>query len=141
MKQSLPYVRAAGESWPMPLERTYFEQAYYRLAGPHVQGLAPEIYHYDPAMFAMVMEQLSPHIIMRRGLIAGRRYPQAARHVGDYIAQACFFTSDLAIPLEKKFDGVADFANNQALTPHHGRAGVHRPVPRHGAQPLDQPGT
>ena len=28
VKQSLPYVRAAGESWPMPLERTYFEQAY-----------------------------------------------------------------------------------------------------------------
>ena len=75
----------------------------------------PEIYHYDPAMFALVMEQLSPHIIMRRGLIAGRRYPQAARHVGDYIARASFFTSDLAIPLEKKFDGVADFANNQAL--------------------------
>ena len=115
VKQSLPYVRAAGESWPMPLERTYFEQAYYKLAGPHVKGLAPEIYHYDPALFALVMEQLSPHIIMRRGLIEGRRYPHAARHVGDYIARASFFTSDLAIPLEQKFAGVADFANNQAL--------------------------
>ena len=115
MKQSLPYVRAAGESWPMPLERTYFEQAYYKLVGPHVQGLAPEIHHYDPVQFALVMEQLSPHIIMRRGLIGGRRYPDAARHVGDYIARASFFTSDLAIPLEQKFAGVADFANNLAL--------------------------
>ena len=115
VKQSLPYVRAAGESWPMPLERTYFEQAYYKLVGPHVKGLAPEIYHYDPALFALVMEQLSPHIIMRRGLIDGRRYPDAARHVGDYIARASFFTSDLAIPLEQKFAGVADFANNLAL--------------------------
>ena len=61
------------------------------------------------------MEQLSPHIIMRRGLIEGRRYPHAARHVGDYIARASFFTSDLAIPLEQKFAGVADFANNLAL--------------------------
>ena len=33
VKQSLPYVRAAGESWPMPLERTYFEQAYTSLPG------------------------------------------------------------------------------------------------------------
>ena len=115
VKQSLPYVRAAGESWPMPLERTYFEQAYYGLVGPHVEGLAPEIYHYDPALFAIVMEQLSPHIIMRRGLIEGRRYPDAARHVGDYIARASFFTSDLAISLDKKFAGVADFANNLAL--------------------------
>jgi len=115
IKQSLPYVRAAGESWPMPLERTYFEQAYYKLAGPHVKGLAPEIYHYDPVLFALVMEQLSPHVIMRRGLIEGRRYPDAARHVGEYIAQACFFTSDLAIPLDGKFAGVADFAHNLAL--------------------------
>ena len=115
VKQSLPYVRAAGESWPMPLERTYFEQAYYKLVGPHVKGLAPEIHHYDPVQFALVMEQLSPHIIMRRGLIGGRRYPDAARHVGDYIARASFFTSDLAIPLEQKFAGVADFANNLAL--------------------------
>lgn len=115
VKQSLPYVRAAGESWPLPLERSWFEQAYYHHVGPHVTGLAPEVYHYDPAMFAIVMEQLSPHIIMRRGLIAGNRYPDAARAVGEYIARASFFTSDLAIPLEKKFDSVADFARNQAL--------------------------
>jgi 5-methylthioribose kinase len=115
VKQSLPYVRAAGESWPLPLERSWFEQAYYGLIGPHVQGLAPQIYHYDPALFAIVMEQLSPHIIMRRGLIAGKRYPRAARDVAEYIARASFFTSDLAIPLDRKLDGVADFAKNQAL--------------------------
>lgn len=115
VKQSLPYVRAAGESWPMPLERAWFEQAYYGRVGPHVAGLAPEVYHYDPKLFAIVMEQLSPHIIMRRGLIAGRRYPDAARDVGRYIAQASFFTSDLALSLDDKLAGVADFAKNTAL--------------------------
>ena len=29
VKQALPYVRAAGESWPMPLERAFFESSYY----------------------------------------------------------------------------------------------------------------
>jgi 5-methylthioribose kinase len=115
VKQSLPYVRAAGESWPLPLERTWFEQAYFGFIGPHVGGLAPQVYHYDPALFAIVMEQLSPHIIMRRGLIAGVCYPKAAADVADYIARASFFTSDLAIPLDRKFDGVAAFAKNQAL--------------------------
>ena len=115
VKQSLPYVRAAGESWPMPLERAWFEQTYYKLVGPQVRGLAPEVYHYDPVLFAIVMEQLSPHIIMRRGLIAGKRYPKAAPAVAEYIACASFFTSDLAISLDRKFDGVADFAKNQAL--------------------------
>jgi 5-methylthioribose kinase len=61
------------------------------------------------------MELLEPHIIMRRGLIAGRRYPQASRDVGEYIARVCFFTSDLAIPLDQKFARVADFAGNTAL--------------------------
>jgi 5-methylthioribose kinase len=115
VKQSLPYVRAAGESWPMPLERAWFEQTYYERVGQHVRGLAPEVHHYDPDMFAIVMEQLDPHIIMRRGLIAGRRYPDAARAVGEYIARASFFTSDLALPLDQKFAGVADFARNVAL--------------------------
>ena len=39
VKQSLPYVRVAGESWPMPLERAYFEQLYLRTSEPHVDGL------------------------------------------------------------------------------------------------------
>jgi 5-methylthioribose kinase len=115
VKQSLPYVRAAGESWPMPLERTFFEYAYYRRLGATVKGLVPEIFHYDPALFALVMERLSPHIIMRRGLIEGRRYPDAARLIGTYIARASFHSSDLALPLEAKFAGVAEFAANNAL--------------------------
>src|SRR5690242_13600727 len=47
-KQSLPYVRAAGPSWELPLDRAFFEAEYYRSVGPHVTGLAPEIYHYEP---------------------------------------------------------------------------------------------
>ena len=48
-------------------------------------------------------------------MIAGRRYPNLARHIGDYIARACFFTSDFARPFEEKMDAVALFAANKAL--------------------------
>jgi 5-methylthioribose kinase len=61
------------------------------------------------------MECLSPHIILRRGLIAGRRYPNIGRDIGEYIARASFFTSDFARPFEHKLDGVALFARNQEL--------------------------
>jgi 5-methylthioribose kinase len=115
VKQSLPYVRSFGEAWKMPLERAYFENSYYTLVGPHVPGLAPTVYHYSPELFCIVMEKLAPHIILRRGLIAGTRYPEVARHVGDYVARACFFTSDLAQPFEGKLDGMARFAKNQSL--------------------------
>jgi len=115
VKQALPYVRVAGANWPMTLERAFFEASYYVAVAPHVGGLIPKIHHYNPELYCTVMECLSPHIILRRGLIAGRRYPDAARDIGEFIARAAFFTSDLARPFEHKMDGVALFARNQEL--------------------------
>jgi 5-methylthioribose kinase len=115
VKQALPYVRAAGPSWPMSLDRAFYENAYYRAVAPHVGRRIPEIYHYDPEMFCTVMERLSPHVILRQGLIAGERYPTLAEDMGDYVARACFFTSDFALPFETKLDSLKLFAGNQAL--------------------------
>jgi 5-methylthioribose kinase len=115
VKQALPYVRVAGPGWPMTPERAYFEQAYFRSVAPHVGAAVPHIHHYDPQLQCIVMERLSPHIILRQGLIAGRRYPHVARDLGEYVARACFFTSDLARPFEEKMDGMALFARNQPL--------------------------
>ena len=115
VKQALPYVRVAGRSWPMTLERAFFEARYYTAVAGAVGRLIPRIYHYDPELYCTVMECLSPHIILRRGLIAGRRYPNIGRDIGEYIARASFFTSDFARPFEHKLDGVALFARNQEL--------------------------
>jgi 5-methylthioribose kinase len=115
VKQALPYVRAAGPSWPMSPERAYFENSYYTAVAPYVGELIPRIYHYDAALYCTVMERLSPHIILRHGLIAGRRYENLARDIGEYIARACFFTSDFARPFERKMDGMALFAANKPL--------------------------
>jgi 5-methylthioribose kinase len=108
-------VRAAGPGWPMPPERAHFENAYFRSVAPHVGRSIPGIHHYDPDMHCTVMERLSPHIILRQGLIAGRRYPGVARDIGEYVARACFFTSDLAAPFERKIDAMALFAANKPL--------------------------
>jgi 5-methylthioribose kinase len=115
VKQALPYVRVAGSSWPMTLERAFFEASYYAAVAPWVGGLIPRIHHYDPELYCTVMECLTPHIILRQGLIAGRRYPNVARDVGAYIARASFFTSDFARPFEHKMDGMALFARNKEL--------------------------
>ena len=115
VKQALPYVRVAGPSWPMSLDRAFFEHSYYRAVTPYVGDRIPRLYHYDPELYCTVMERLSPHIILRQGLIAGRRFPKLARDVGEYVANACFFTSDLAWPFERRMDGIALFAANKAL--------------------------
>src|SRR5215467_12024170 len=56
VKQALPYVRAAGESWPMTLERAFFEASYYATVAPYVGGLIPRVYHYDEQLYCTVME-------------------------------------------------------------------------------------
>jgi 5-methylthioribose kinase len=99
----------------MTLERAFFEASYYSAVAPSVGGLIPKVYHYDAELYCIVMECLSPHIILRQGLIAGRRYPNVARDIGEYIARASFFTSDLARPFEQKMDGIALFARNKEL--------------------------
>jgi 5-methylthioribose kinase len=115
VKQSLPYVRVAGESWPMPLERAYYEQLYLRISEPHVNGLAPKLLYYDAERFTIAMELLSEHMILRRGLIAGERYPTAARSVAEYTARRAFATSVLAEPFETVNERLAAFTRNHAL--------------------------
>ena len=115
VKQALPYVRAAGPSWPMSPERIFFERAYFETVAPYVGARIPTIFHFDRERYCLVMERLSPHIILRHGLIAGRRYPTLAHDLGDYVARAAFYTSDLAWPFERKLQGMALFAANLPL--------------------------
>lgn len=114
VKQSLPHIRAI-KSWRLPVERTFYEYSYFRIVGPVVGDLAPAIYHYEPELFCLVMEQLTPHIVLRRGLVAGRTYPRAARDVAEFIARATFYTSDFGQRFEPKMDGMAIFAKNHGL--------------------------
>lgn len=116
VKQSLPYVRAAGESWPMPLERAFFEHQHNQIAGPHLDGLIPQTFYYDATLYASVMELLSPHIILRQGLANGQRYPLAATAVAEFLARSAVLTSPLAQPFERVFDQAAVFSRNHALT-------------------------
>ncbi|MGJ5078937.1 S-methyl-5-thioribose kinase [Bradyrhizobium sp. HKCCYLS3013] len=115
VKQALPYVRLVGESWPLPLSRAHYEHlalTYQNRLGP---GLVPAIIHHDPALALTAMELLEPHIIMRRGLVAGTIYPAFVDHITTFIARTLFFSSDLALSAAAKKDAIASFAGNHAL--------------------------
>ena len=115
VKQALPYVRLVGDSWPLPLERAFFEYRATTIQARHVAGLVPLILHYDPELFLIVMERLSPHIIMRRGMIDAVVYPAFVDHLVEYTAKSLYFTSDLALPAAEKKPLMATFAGNTAL--------------------------
>jgi 5-methylthioribose kinase len=114
-KQGLPYVRVAKDTWPLDANRTRFEAAYAQRVAPFVDRLAPAIHHFDPDLLLIVMEKLEPHVILRKGLIAGRRYPRVAADVAEYVAQASVNTSDLAQPFETRAADLALFSQNLAL--------------------------
>jgi len=115
VKQALPYVRLVGESWPLPLSRAHFEHLALAEHNRLAPGLVPAIKHYDERMALIVMEYLTPHIIMRQGMIKAVEYPHFADHISTFMAQTLFFTSDLALTAADKKERIAAFCGNHAL--------------------------
>lgn len=115
VKQALPYVRLVGESWPLPLSRAHYEHLALTHQNRLAPGLVPAIVHHDPALALTAMELLEPHIIMRRGLVAGTIYPAFVDHITTFMARTLFFSSDLALSAAAKKDAIASFAGNHAL--------------------------
>jgi 5-methylthioribose kinase len=111
LKQALPYVRLVGDSWPLPTERARIEAAALEVQGRLVPQHIPRVYFYDPVMYLTVMQNLNDHIIMRKGLIQGIKYPRFAEHIGLFLAQTLGRTSDLVLDYKTKKEQVARFIN------------------------------
>ena len=115
VKQALPYVRLVGESWPLPLDRAYFEYHALKIQTEAAPHLVPKLYHFDTMLAATVMELLTPHIILRKGLIHGTRYPKLASDIAEFCALTLFKTSDLSSPAVIKRERQAIFSQNITL--------------------------
>ena len=116
VKQALPYVRLVGDSWPMPLYRTFFEYHALTRQAARAPEAVPEIYHFDEAQALIVMEFLSPHLILRRKLIAGERVSGLAEFLGRYCARTAFRGSELSMASPDKKADVALFAGNVEIS-------------------------
>ncbi|KAL9415228.1 hypothetical protein AB3S75_043499 [Citrus x aurantiifolia] len=116
IKQALPYVRCIGESWPMTKERAYFEAVALKEHGQLCPDHVPEVYHFDRTMSLIGMRYLEPpHIILRKGLIAGIKYPLLAEHMSEFMAKTLFYTSLLYRTTTEHKRSVAEFCGNVEL--------------------------
>ncbi|KAK4563254.1 hypothetical protein RGQ29_005675 [Quercus rubra] len=103
---ALPYMRCIGESWPMTKERAYFEAV----------ALRELVYHFGHTMSLIGMCYLEPpHIIVRKGLIAGIEYPLLAEHMSEFMARTLYFTSLLYRSTMEHKCAVAEFCGNVEL--------------------------
>ena len=115
VKQALPYVRLVGESWPLPLKRSFFEYHALTRQQARAPGTVPEIYHFDERQALIVMEFLSPHVILRKALIEGRQLPNIAKDIGLFMARTLFRGSDLHMKTSERKADLALFADNVEL--------------------------
>ncbi|MDC7127005.1 MAG: S-methyl-5-thioribose kinase [Spirochaetales bacterium] len=111
VKQSLPYVRAAGEDWPLDIGRGEIESRILQIEYKLTNGLVPEIYLYDGDMCCMVMEDLSDYKIMRYGLIEHEIYPNFVEQIADFMVKTLLLTSDVVMEHKEKKDYVKSFIN------------------------------
>ncbi|KAK8965518.1 Methylthioribose kinase 1 [Platanthera guangdongensis] len=116
IKQAIPYIRCIGESWPMTKERAYFEALTLREHGRLCTAHVPEVYNFDRNLSLIAMRYVEPpHIILRKGLIAGIEYPLLAEHMSEYMARTLFFTSLLFRSTTEHKREVANYCGNVEL--------------------------
>ncbi|WP_426451929.1 S-methyl-5-thioribose kinase [Paenibacillus sp. S-38] len=111
LKQALPYAKVVGESWPLTLDRARIESEALMIQESLCPDLVPHVHAYEPDLALTVMQDLSDHVIMRRGLIEGNRYPLFAGHIGRFLAHTLFYTSDLGLNQQEKKERVKRFIN------------------------------
>ncbi|WP_274435691.1 S-methyl-5-thioribose kinase [Alicyclobacillus sp. ALC3] len=111
VKQALPYARAVGKEFKMPLDRTRIETEVLRLQAQFAPDQVPKVFHFDEEMHLVMMEDLNQHRIVRTGLIDHIRYPKFAKDIGIFVARTLFYTSDLYLSSEEKKGMVVKFMN------------------------------
>jgi 5-methylthioribose kinase len=115
VKQALPYVRLVGDSWPLTLDRAFFEYNALLRQDQRDPGIAPEVYYFDKEQGLIAMEYLAEHKILRQKLIAGEKVRGLASTIGKHCAKLAFKGSDLHMLTQDKKNDVALFQKNNEL--------------------------
>jgi 5-methylthioribose kinase len=113
LKQGLPYLRVAGESWPLSPERAGFEARALAHEYKFAPGLVPQPYWFDEIMNINAMEDLRHHQVMRKPMMAGVRYENLGVTIGKFLAATLFGSSDFGMEAKAKKQLAKQFANGE----------------------------
>ena len=113
IKQGIPYLRVAGEGWPLSPERARIEaqalEQHHRLA----PKLVPQPYWFDAELSLNAMEDLRQHQVLRRPMVARTRYENLGKTIGEFLAATLFGTSDFGQAAQAKKQLTAQFINGE----------------------------
>lgn len=115
VKQAVPYLRIVGEEFPLSRERMTYEIRALQKFHNIFPTFIPHVYHSNENMSLVVMEFLSNHIIMRKGLMRSIKYPNFSEHISTYMSATLFYTSSLTLSSSDKRELVDRFNGNTEL--------------------------
>lgn len=110
IKQAGPVARISDEFKVSP-DRNRIEYDILKLQGKLAEGLVPKVYGYDPIMNCCVMDDLSDHVIMRKGLLERKKYPMFVEHITTFMVNTLLLTSDVVMDHKEKKELVKNFIN------------------------------
>ncbi|MGJ0205186.1 S-methyl-5-thioribose kinase [Leucobacter sp. gxy201] len=111
VKQALPYLRLAGEGWPLTVDRARIEATALSLHNELSPGGVPNLIHFDADQHLIVMEDLRDHVIWRQTLIDGSLPAGMGAQVGEITARITLGTSDVLVPADNRKQLLKDFVN------------------------------
>lgn len=116
VKQALPYVRCVGESWPMTIDRSYYEYTALTIEKNACPDHVPDLYYFSKENAIIIMEYLAPPIqILRKGLINGIYYPTMAINMGTFTAKTLFNTSGYKLSTTEIRNNVQFWSTNHEM--------------------------
>lgn len=115
VKQAVPYLRIAGEGFPLSRDRMSYEIRALTFYEDILEGSVPKVYYADEDMSLVIMQNLSDEIIMRKGLIDRVYYPRFVEDISDFLAKSLFYSSSLYLSSSQKRELIGMFNANVEL--------------------------
>ncbi len=115
VKQSVPYLRMAGEAWPLSKSRMRYEIRALKLYNELVPEFVPKVHHSDEDMSVIVMQYLDSQSVLRYGMMKGEYYPDISKKIGTFLAQTLFETSFLGMESMQRRALMSQFVLNDEL--------------------------
>jgi 5-methylthioribose kinase len=102
LKQALPYLRVAGEGWPLTRDRMRFETESLLFHNRIAPNLVPKVYAYDLDNSWVAMEFLADHNVLRQSIKDGEPLRDTAREIGEFSARLTYHSSEMSLPAQEK---------------------------------------
>ena len=110
LKQALPYARTS-EDMMLDAHRCEIEAMALVVQSKYLPQMVPKVHNYDDNLCAMVMEDLTGHIILRTAMMQQKKYPKLAKDVACFFANSLIRTSDIVLESKQKKGEVVRFIN------------------------------